>query len=285
MYKTKLCLGANCQFGIPVTEQIKLFRQTGFEAFFTDWDNRVAEYKKAADELGMVYQSIHAPFENAAKMWLDNENEAKIAVEELLTCVRDCAKIGVPILVVHPYIGFDSKENPTECGIERFGRIVDEAQKLNIYIAFENVEGEAYLEKLMTWFRNYSNVGFCWDSGHEQCYNRGKDMLGLYGDRLIATHLNDNLGVSNYDGQITYIDDLHLLPGDGIINWSNAMARLNRCGYNGILTFELNTESKPGRHENDKYGQVAIEQYIAECYARACKIAAVKLEQQHRSAC
>ena len=279
MYKTKLCLGVNTQFGLPVAEQIKLFKKTGFEAFFTDWYENMADYKKLADELGMIYQSVHAPFMNAAKMWKEAEEGAKAAVYELLTCVRDCAEIGVPILIVHPCIGFDNSGESIERGIERFGAIVQEAQKLNVNIAFENVEGELYLEKLMDSFKNYSNVGFCWDSGHEQCYNRGKDMLALYGDRVIALHLNDNLGVRSYDGKITPTDDLHLLPGDGIINWNSAMSRLNRCGYDGILTFVLNTESKPGRHENDKYGQIPIEQYIAECYARACKIAAIKSER------
>lgn len=68
---------------------------------------RIGEYRKAADKLGMEYQSIHAPF----------------------------------------------------------GGI--------------NVGGEAYLEESMSELRNYDNVGFCLDTGHEMCYNRGKDMLAL----------------------------------------------------------------------------------------------------------
>lgn len=55
-------------------------------------------------------------------------------------------------------------------------------------------------------------------------------MLSLYGDRLIATHINDNLGVSD----------------------------------------------KPNRHENDKYVKMTLEEYIAECYIRVCKVAYLK---------
>ena len=128
----------------------------------------------------------------------------------------------------------------------------------------------------MNAFKGYDNVGFCWDSGHELCYNRGKDMLNVYGSRLIATHLNDNLGVSRFDGAIYFTDDLHLLPFDGIQNWQNAAERLNKCGYDGILTFELNTTSKPGRHDNNKYSKLPAEEYIAEAYARACRIAYMK---------
>lgn len=125
-------------------------------------------------------------------------------------------------------------------------------------------------------FSEEEHVGFCWDSGHELCYNRGKDMLRLYGDRLIATHLNDNLGVSDFEGQIFWTDDLHLLPFDGIHDWKQVADRLNRCGYDGVLTFELIRGNKPNRHDGDKYQQMPVESYIAECYARACRLAYLK---------
>lgn len=272
MYKTKLCLGIDGSFGIDTKEQIRLFRQTGFEAFFTGWDSHLKEYKKWAEEFGMIYQSVHAPFGNAAKMW-HGEEEAKPAVAELLQCVRDCAEAGVELLIVHPYIGFETEENPTQQGIENFRQVVEEAKKDNVQIAFENVEGESYLQALMGAFSEEAHVGFCWDSGHEQCYNRGKDMLALYGDRLIATHLNDNLGISDYEGKIFWTDDLHLLPMDGIIDWKNVAERLNKCKYDGILTFELSRNGKPNRHDNDKYSRLSIGEYVAECYARACKVA------------
>ena len=49
-----------------------------------------------------------------------------------------------------------------------------------------------------------------------------------------------------------------------------------KCGYNDILTFELTTGSKPGRHENDKYAKMGTDEYLAEAYARACRVAVLK---------
>jgi len=126
---------------------------------------------------------------------------------------------------------------------------------------------------LLEHFKDNDSVGFCWDSGHEMCYNYSKDLLALYGDKLIATHLNDNLGISNFGGRIYWTDDLHLLPFDGIADWDGIAKRLDRCGFNGIMTFELNIRSKPDRHENDIYTKMTIEEYIAECYKRACRVA------------
>lgn len=270
MFKQKLCLSTSPSFRISTEEQILLFKKAGFEAFFTMWDENVDKYKKFADEIGMIYQSIHAPFMKAQKMWTE---DALDAVEELIKCVEDCYKINVPILVIHPYKGFDGVENPTECGIENFRKVVIKAKELGVKIAFENVEGESYLEALMKEFSEFDNVGFCWDSGHEQCYNRGKDMLEIYGNKLIATHINDNLGVSDFDGKIAPTDDLHLLPYDGVTDWEKVAKRLNDCGYDGILTFELLKMSKKERHDNDKYMNMSIEEYIAECYNRACRLA------------
>ena len=272
MFGTKLCLGTSKQFGISGEDQIKLFHKTGFEAFFTGWDNDLPRYRQVADELGMIYQSIHAPFGKAAKMWRGGE-EAETAKKELLRCVSDCAAVKVPILIVHPYIGFEDKADPTESGVENFRMVVEAARAQNVKIAFENVEGQEYLDALMQAFDSYENVGFCWDSGHELCYNKGKDMLALYGHKLIATHINDNLGVSDYSGRIFWTDDLHLLPFDGVHDWRSVAKWLNDCGYEDILTFELTTVSKPNRHENDKYAKMPLEEYIAECYIRACRLA------------
>ena len=129
------------------------------------------------------------------------------------------------------------------------------------------------MSALMEAFKDYDNVGFCLDTGHELCYNHGQDMLALYGDRLIATHLNDNLGIRDFDGAITCIDDLHLLPFDGICDWQEVANRLHKCGFDGPLTFELNLNSKPGRHENDAYAEMPFERYLAEAFARACRVA------------
>lgn len=282
MWKQKLCLSTTKESELSIIEQIKLLKKSGFEAFFTEWrpGEPISEYAESAKETGMIYQSVHAPFGKAADMWHGDETEGKAAVDELIECVRACAECGVETVVMHAFIGFDDDRKPTAKGIERFGRVVEEAKKHNIKVAFENTEGEEYLAALLEHFKDNDSVGFCWDSGHEMCYNYSKDLLALYGDKLIATHLNDNLGISDFGGRIYWTDDLHLLPFDGIADWDNIAKRLDRCGFDGIMTFELNIRSKPDRHENDIYTKMTIEEYIAECYKRACRVAAKRNKSQ-----
>lgn len=275
MWKTKLCLAAH--YGnIDVNEQIQLYSEVGFEGFFTEYNDKLLQYRKTAEKCGMYYQSVHAPYVRMCYLWRDCA-DTEDARNELLKCIDDSADAGVPVVVAHSYIGIGAKkiDVPNEHGISNFSYAVERAVKRGVKIAFENTEGEEFLDMLMTHFRDVPNVGFCWDTGHEMCYNHSEDMMALYGDRLIATHLNDNLGIRSFEGEITFHDDLHLLPFDGIADWNGIAARLNKHGYTGELTFELNLGSKPGRHENDKYRKIPFEEYVTEAYARACRVASL----------
>lgn len=275
MWKYKLCLGTSGAFPLSLCEQVRMFHQTGFEAFFTEWQQGedLTQLAVLAKELGMIFQSVHAPFGKSRDMWHGDAEKARLAVDELVMCVDECARQEVPLMVAHAFIGFED-HTPTAQGLENYGKVIEYARKKGVKIAFENTEGEEYLAALMNEFTNCENVGFCWDTGHEMCYNRSQDLLSLYGDKLLCTHINDNLGIRDFNGRITYIDDLHLLPFDGIADWDDVASRLDNCGYDGIMTFELSTVSKPGRYENDIYRDMKFESYIAECYKRACRVAA-----------
>ena len=274
MWKRKLCLSTSPSFGIPAEEQIKLFFETGFEAFFTSTTDNVKECRKVGDSLGMTYQSLHAPFGRASEMWLPSD-EAKEAVQEMIDSVEICASVEVPLLIAHVWIGFGENDGPNEYGVENWDKVIRRAEALGVKIALENTEGEEFLDKLLTSFKDRKSVGFCFDSGHEMCYNRSRDILALYGDRLFGTHLNDNLGIRDFNGNTTYTDDLHLLPFDGIGDWDSIAKRLVKCAFDGILTFELIKTNSNGRYNRTKYQMLPLEGYIAECYAAACRVSAL----------
>ena len=274
--RSLLCMNVSKAFGAPYIEQIDMLKAAGFDGFFmgyTGEEQILHDCAAHARKTGMIFQSLHAPFAKMKSMWEDDEEKGREALEELLHCLDICVQEEIPLLAVHAFIGFED-HTPTAAGIARFGQLVAAAEKTNVLLAFENTEGEEYLDALLKFFHHSPAVGFCWDSGHEQCYNHGQDLLKKYGDMLLCTHINDNLGIRAHDEEkITWLDDLHLLPFDGIIDWQEAAKRLNKCGYSGALTMEMTTKSKPGRHDNDKYAAMPLEQYFAECYARLCRIA------------
>lgn len=282
MWKKHLVMNLSRAADMSFADQLKLLKATGFDGFFVIWgkDLNLTELMEQAQAADISIQSIHAPWDKAADMWHGSEEKANAGILELRTCIDACVQCGAPILVVHAIVGFD-KHTPTQIGLSRFAQAVDYAAEKGIQIAFENTEGEEYLEALMDYFADNDAVGFCWDSGHELCYNHSQDLLAKYGSRLLGTHLNDNLGIKAYDGTITWLDDLHLLPFDGIVDWDDVVKRLHRWGFQGPLTFELNLKSKPGRHENDLYCEMPYARYVAEAYKRACRIAAMLIAAEN----
>lgn len=275
MWKQKIGISIGNAYDIPATEVVKLIAKTGFDAISPLWspDIDLTEVVLAARDCELELQSLHAPFRKAQDFWSEDGAVSGPAVQELLEALQDCSRFRCPVMVVHTWKGFEYTQIPNEAGLRNFGVIVEKAKELGIQIAFENTEGDEFLFALMEHFKDCNTVGFCWDSGHEMCYSHSENLLSRLGDRLIMTHLNDNLGVSRFDGKTYWTDDLHLLPYDGIADWDILIQRLRKSKKLEILNFELNIASKPNRHDNDIYARMPLEQYFAEAYKRACRIA------------
>ncbi len=271
MFEFKLGINVLSGTGLSPDEHIALLARIGWDGFFTGWHPELtAAYAEAARKYRLLYSSIHAPFDGAHTMWaLEGTDEALgMAAAEtdiLLDCLHDCAAHDVPVMVVHPFIGFE-EHTVTEAGLVQFGRLIDEADRLGVKLAFENVEGEEYLAAIIKRFGDHSSVRFCLDTGHELCYNRGKDMLALYGDRLGYTHFNDNVGATGE--KITWLDDLHLVMGDGKVDFHHVMKRIRATGYEGILCCEMTRSGKPGKHTHDGYAAMELEDFYRLCLAR-----------------
>lgn len=275
MWKHKLCLNASTAVPMEQTAQVRLFHKLGFDGFFVTWNEEMnlQEFRALAEELDMIFQSVHAPFGKINHLWEPTEL-TEFALNQQLACIRASAEAGVDLVVCHAFIGF-TKHEPTQFGIENFRVMVEEAKRLGVRIAFENTEGEEYLFALMEAFADQPHVGFCWDTGHEMCYNHSQDLLKKFGSRLLCTHLNDNLGIRDGNGTITFHDDLHLLPFDGIGNWQDIAHRLNRDGYDKELTFELKYPTTLNGCDHKIYGHMSMEEYFTHAYIRACRVAAL----------
>ena len=248
-------------------EGFPILKRYGIDSTFTmvDTKERLQQWAELAAFYGIDYSSLHAPFSKVAKhIWrddLDGEDAERI----WLCSIDACANIHVPILVIHPFIGsFHHEPEPTEIGLARFRRLAEYAEQKGVRIALENVEGEAHLALLMNSLRTFKSIGFCLDTGHEVCYNRGKDMLQLYGDRLYYLHINSNAGVSSPIGEIDGADDTHWLPFDGAADMECFAARLSKLQYDGVLMMEL----KGPHADKSIYGHLSTEEYVQKAVAQ-----------------
>ena len=263
------------QYDRPHTQIIPLLRENGFSAVSPVWSEELDMHSLAScarcNSIGI--QSLHAPHKGIDLLWNPELEESKEILGNIVRSIDDCARFEIPVLVMHGWKGLFYAFPETPLDFEAFDQIVRRAEERGISVAFENLEGEEYLAALMERYQNCKNIGYCWDSGHDNCYPHKTDFLASYGERLIMTHINDNLGLRDKGGVPTGDDDLHFIPGDGIIDWDGAMARLALAPKQEILNFELKTASHSKTLEDLIYAELPIEKFIAKAADRARVIA------------
>lgn len=252
---------------VPYEEQIKIFKAVGFDCFFVDHyrsDDPIALYRKIADNVGIQFETIHGPFfgeGDANHLWLEGEI-GDGTLEFHMQRLQSCIDFNVPKYIMHTTIGITPPEI-SQAGIDRFKRLADHAASNGVKLCFENLEPFPHLHRIMAEIPDYH--GFCWDVGHNLCYSPHVDMMALYGNRLLCTHIHDNWGVTR-PGFIECRDDKHLLPFDGTMDWHYVAEKIKASGYTGPLTLELALKGKK------EYSVMDFEDYVQEAYNRAVKL-------------
>lgn len=260
-------------WGASEDEFIETAASLGWNGVFSDWSDgkNMNRVRKLTEANGLFLQSVHAPFTKIAAMWEEGE-QGENELKRQLLCLNECAEIGAPIVVEHAIIGFD-KHSPNALGIKRFETLANKAERLGIKLAVENTEGEEYLDRLLGDLKGHPAVGFCIDTGHEMCYNESRDLITKYARQLICTHLNDNMKITG--SEITWLDDSHLMPFDGLADWQGIATRLNAANFKGELTFELTGQNRPERHTHDIYASLDMKGFLALALQKAEKFRAM----------
>lgn len=218
-------------YEVPYEERYRLIKEAGFDGVLLYWGKEFGNinYKnnpELARRMGLFVENIHTPIENINDLWLDTLNGDEIT-NHLLQCVHDCHEYEIPTMIVH----LTSGENPpkaNELCINRIRKIIERAERLCINVALENLRKPEYLGYVFDHIHS-NRLGFCFDSGHQNCRSKHTDLLSIYGDKLMALHLHDNDESS----------DQHRMPFDGNIDWNVVMKKLTDIQYNGPTALEI----------------------------------------------
>ena len=259
-----------CYFGnwrtwdeTPMDERYRLIRQAGFDGTLIWWDEEewgdFRAQPAAARRAGLFVENAHADFGMANDIWEDT-TRGQAVFDYYAMCLNDCAQYGIPTLVMHTGCGGDPLPPISELGFERFARLIDQAERLNISIAVENQCDWEKTERGMALLERFDSpmLGMCYDSGHGNAYNSrgtGREMLVRFGTRLKALHLHDNDTTS----------DQHRLPGEGTIDWPQLMGEIARTGYRGPTTLELGS-----------YPELGVGEFLALACERAKELEALR---------
>ena len=206
------------------------------------WEGYMENTANCASEFAFRV-SMHAPGGDIIS--LDREIRES-AVEKLGKSILDVGQfLSDVIVVVHPEnANPDRQSNDDDKRKENCRRsleeLVNSAAKYNVRIALENMRWRAdnpnrtgmYTDQLMEIIHGMDNtIGICFDVGHANI-SEGSDLTGAFSrnaQKIIHIHLDDNLG----------IEDDHLQPGEGKIDFESFYNVVAESGYNGMIQLEV----------------------------------------------
>lgn len=260
-----LKIGTNTIYRMDVDEidQFPALKQIGFDCVMLNFfvgDDIVKMYDSAI-RAGLEVVNIHAPISTVNSAWetgTDGDDYIEIQKER----VDFCHSAGIPTLVLHATF----LKNPppvSDIGIARHMRLCEYAEAKGVRLAFENVEPYPHLDAVIKNMGSYH--GFCWDIGHNRAYAPDTDFMALYGDKLAAVHIHDNLGMTKC-GTMDSADDKHWLPYDGTLDWSWYADKIKNSSYTGPLTLELSVAN------SDTYREMGFEKLAHTAWERIDKI-------------
>ena len=103
-------------------------------------------------------------------------------------------------------------------------------------------------------YRNLSSLRLrlCYDTGHENTYTPGTDILARFGDRLATTHIHDNDGSS----------DEHHIIGEGNIDFPPIFGQLaeRNVKYYNLESYCNETSMY--------YGRISMDGFLREAHER-----------------
>lgn len=227
----------NDNVNVTPKETIDAIYSAGFKDVFVQYYHREKlDFDEIAQidyckKIGLNIIFCHLGYKNINDIWIDDQIGEVVTnqyIEDLDLMYEKKIKLVCMHLITH-------KECPmyNEIGLKRIFRIVEHAKKIGIKIAFENTRKKGYLEYVLKNI-NDENVGICLDSGHYHVYFDDELDWEFFKNRIFAVHLHDNDKSA----------DLHLLPGEGTIDWNDFLRKLKFYGYYGPLTLELCNKNK-----------------------------------------
>ncbi len=204
--------------------------------------SRTRKIRKILADAGLELFSVHPPWPNFA---FGDGMERLQAIHEWKRWSNYSLEMNAQNLVVHPCGEIFTL--PSHEQDEAKKRLIEGLQYLSastpeMMFVLENMVPRSFAATAdeLIWVADQiggENIGFCLDTGH--CMLVKGDLpkfVRCMGNRLLTTHIHDNDG----------IQDQHLFPGQGIIDWKTLLAVLQELPGDIPLVMEINRANTAG---------------------------------------
>lgn len=216
-----------------------------------DYANRKQHVREIADwfrSKATPLNSVHAPLYSDYE-WgragspplniASSDRAARIeAMDEIKRALELAEQIPFRFLVQHIGLPGDSFDDRRfEAAMTSIEHLRAFAKPLGVSILLENIPNELSTpEKLVEFIHSahFDDVGICFDVGHAHLMSEVPQAFDTLKNHIRSTHIHDNARDR----------DSHLWPGEGSVDWKQAMELLRTAPHQPPLLLEIEGEEK-----------------------------------------
>lgn len=216
-----------------------------------DYANRKAHLREIADWFrgsGVPLHSVHSPLYSDYEWGRTGAPPVNVAspdrgarveaMDEIKRALEIAEQIPFRFLIQHlgtPNEAFSEKK--FEAAMTSIEHLRAFAKPLGVRLLLENIPNELSTpDKLMEMIHSahFDDIGICFDFGHAHMMGSMTEAFEMVRNQVCSTHVHDNKGVQ----------DSHLWPGEGTIDWKLAMELLRSAPQRPPLLLELEHDEK-----------------------------------------
>jgi|GEM_PF-1710751 len=234
--------------------ELESVKKAGFDYIeVSPYHEITPKLKKFIDSIGISVLSMHADYLNT-----DASSEDKKIRSKTLKIYKDtlnkAKELGAKTVVIHPgtWLEYNRRKERLRRCAETFTELAIFSNKYGVKIAIENLppgficdnadDLHFVLESVINNSGKNCQAGICLDTGHANIGNNLFTYIKRFGSHILSMHLHDNHGDTGKDKTFAE-EDLHILPGDGSVNWETFFAELDSINYENAFIFELMREN------------------------------------------
>ncbi len=240
------------QFVAGGAEAIEIFAARG-HFNYTDRQH-IREIGNWFRSTGTAFHSMHSPMYGdeewghggtpGLNIAATEKRDRIAAMDEIKRALEVAEQVPFQFLVQHVGVGNEeSNEYKLEAAMTSLEHLHAFAKPLGVQLLVENIPNELSTpESLIDLLRagRFTDIGICFDLGHAHLLTSVPQAFETMKERIRSTHVHDN----NRDR------DSHLWPGDGSIDWKEAMGLLSTAPQVPPLLLEI--EAVEGEKVSEK---------------------------------
>jgi sugar phosphate isomerase/epimerase len=173
-----------------------------------------------------------------------DEGLRRLAVDEMVQGIELAQQLGAGLIIVHSSgepVNSQERSRRMEQAARSLQEMAPSARRRGVKLAVEMLPRTCLCNTISEIEQILAPLprdvfGMCIDTNHFMANHRDLcDTIVHVRERLLEVHASD------YDG----VDELHALPGTGVVDWKGLMQVLRNIGFAGLLTYEVAFRDQP----------------------------------------